>query len=227
MLLLKRLRAVQFNWLYVAGEILLIFLGITLSQVFADWREEQSNADRQHELLIILKRSVQSDLNKLENNIRMCKTTLKMHQYLLDHLQRSTMTTDSLSLAFSYIGSNPSFSADMTGYKTIEAVGLIAIQDHEMRARIIDYYQVAKHYESWGTNVAGFLTDSFGPYVLTHFSDYNFMEKGIPFDLVAIKNDRVFLNVIKKANRLTYVTLEGMESHKKTAADFLAALPQE
>jgi hypothetical protein len=148
-----------------------------------------------------------------------------MHQYIFDHLEESSAVNDSLSLAFSYIGSNPSFNADMTGYKTIEAVGLISIHDHALRASIIDYYQAVKHYENWGTDVTTFLTDTFAPYVLTHFSDYNFMEKGMPYDLNQIRNDRVFMNVVKKANRLTLVTLLGMESHKKYAQGFILLLP--
>lgn len=227
MFLLKYFREVRFNWLYVVGEVLLIFIGITLSQIFEDWRDDRAGYEKQHELLIVLRKSIENDLDRLNTNIATCRTTLRMHRYLIEHLDSSVTVNDSLSLALSYIGSNPGFKADMTGYKTIEAVGLINIKDHTLRAQIIDYYQVIRHYETWGDNVGDFLQDNFSPYVLTHFSDYNFMEKGIPYDLNAIRKDRVFRNVIRKANRLTTVTLEGLEFHKKYTEDFLAALPKQ
>ncbi len=133
--------------------------------------------------------------------------------------------TDSLSIAFSWMGTNPIYSPQLTGYKNLEASGLLSVSDDKLRGSIIGYYLDAEFYTEWGRKTQKFFDENFGPRVISDFKEFNFHQKAIPFDFKKIKSDLIFMNIIQSANRQSYITLEGLEGHKEHAENFINQLP--
>jgi hypothetical protein len=215
----------RFNWTNALGEVLLIFVGISLSLVFDEWRTNRANRFKENELLYLLKESVQSDIDGLNYQIETCKTAIKMREYLINELPNSPKLTDSLSIAFSWMAANTKFSPQLTGYKNLEASGLMSVSDDKLRASIIDYYTAVEFYVEWGDKTQKFLDEYFTPRIISDFSEFNFKEKGVPISFEKTKSDFILMNIIKSANRRSYVTLEALEGHKREAEEFLTKLP--
>lgn len=59
----------KINWKYAFGEILLIFIGITLAITFQNWNENRKQAELEKTVLEQLKVSLQNDLKDVNANL--------------------------------------------------------------------------------------------------------------------------------------------------------------
>jgi hypothetical protein len=219
------MRQSSFNWKYALGEIALIFIGISLSLMFDQWRTTRSNEAKERELLILLRESVKNDVNGLMHQMNESNKTLNAIDYLLRKLNnKGSQFNDSLSRAFSYMTYNPQFNPDKTGYDNILATGLSVISDNDLRKVIIEYYARVENNVAWGAGVQKHLDEYLSPRVITDFEDYEFQDRGIPFDFQKMKSDRIFINVLKKSKRLNVVSLDRLKSQKDHAEAFLKTL---
>ncbi|MGM0581947.1 MAG: hypothetical protein ACQETL_14780 [Bacteroidota bacterium] len=212
------------NWKYAIGEILLIFIGISLSLMFDQWKSDRLVQSREQEVINILIESIKNDTTDLEKKLSESKKTLHSIKYLINSLEENKGFNDSISFAFSIMGNNPQFEPDKLGYKTLMSEGIIIIADWEIRKKIIDYYSLVDSNIEWGENVGRHIKEYLEPRILTDFREYNFREKGIPFDYSQLQSDKVFLNALKRSERLNIVTIYRLSSQKKHANVFLKRL---
>ncbi len=213
-----------FNWKYASGEIILIFVGISLSLMFDQWRTSNSNKAKEKELLLLLIESVKNDIDDLDYEIKESDKTLNSVDYLIKKLVTNTDFNDSISIAFSLMGYNPQFRPDKLGYSNIIAEGLPIISDKDLRSEIISYYERVDNNIAWGQGVQRHIDEYVSPRIITDFEDYNFLQKGIPFDFNKLKSDKVFINVLKKLKRLNIVSLERLKDQRKHGDRFLNLL---
>jgi hypothetical protein len=212
------------NWKYAVGEIVLIFIGISLSLMFDQWRTTSSNRTKEKELLALLAQSVQNDIADLEFKIDESTKTLNSIDFLLLKLRDNSSFSDSISTAFSLMGYNPQFGPDMQGYDNIQATGLSIISNNNLLQEIILYYSRAKNNIAWGQGVQSHIDAYISPRIITDFEDYNFLQKGKPFDFNKLRSDKVFINVLKKLQRLNIVSLERLKDQKTHGERFLKRL---
>jgi hypothetical protein len=216
----------KINWLSALGEIVLIFFGISLSLLFDEWRTSRFDKAQERQLLYLIRESVLADIDQLDYNIKVCKKAISMRDYLISSLPASPRITDSISLAYSWMGTHPSFRPQLTGYKNLEASGLYSISDEKLRMDIIEYYTRVDFLVDWRDKNQEFFDEYFTPRVINDFSEYTYQERAVPFDYEKSRSDRVFINVVKSANRRSYVTLAGLEDHKEYAVKFITRLPE-
>jgi hypothetical protein len=215
------------NWKYAIGEIILIFIGISLSLAFDQWRTSNSNEAKEEALLMLLTESVKKDIQALEFNIEESEKTLRSVDFLIRKLTNNSVFDDSISVAFSVMAYNPQFSADKLGYNNILAEGLPIISDNNLRTNIIQYYERADGNTAWGEGVQSHIDEYIAPRIIADFQDYNFLQKGIPFDFNKLKSDKIFINVLKKLQRLNVVSLERLKDQKRHGERFMKQLTAE
>jgi hypothetical protein len=214
----------SFNWKYAIGEVILIFIGISLSLLFEEWRTNRSKRETEKEHIEVLIESVKHDIVDADRNIQQSKGTLEILTYLVNSLVDNKPFSDSISLAFGYIVHNPQFSADRSGINNIEGTGLNIISDLKLRSEINDYYVRVESNTAWGENVQRHIDEFLSPRVITDFKDFMYIQSGIPFDYEKLRSDRVFINAIKRSLRLNVISVDRLETQKKHAVDFLALL---
>jgi hypothetical protein len=223
-MLLKRIfNRTPINWKYAVGETLLIFIGISLSLLFEEWRTQKAKDQIEREHISILIKCVENDVVDLRIKLSESNKTLITLQYLISSLERGLPFNDSIARALGYIVYNPQFSADLSGLKNIEGQELI-IADIGLRTQIHAYYARVQNNAEWAEGVHDHIDNYFNPRVITDFKDFMFMEKGIPYDFNKLSKDYIFLNALKRSERLNVVSVDRLQSQKQHAEDFLLVL---
>jgi hypothetical protein len=224
MFLSRIFRSGAFNWKYAIGEILLIFIGISLSLLFDEWRTTRSKQqiEKQHVQLLI--ESVTNDLVDLEYKINESKVTINKIQFLLDQLRSNPSFDDSISTAFGYIAYNPQFAPDLSGIKNLEGAGLTTIADLNFRTQINRYYSRVQDNMTWASGVDDHIDNFIAPRIITDFKEFTFIRSGIPFDYKKTRTDHIFLNTLKRSYRLNTVSLDRLQTQKEHAQVFLQIL---
>jgi hypothetical protein len=83
-MILNRIRKVgNLNWKYAIGEILLIFIGISLSLMFDEWRTSRADRKSEKEVLLLLNESVKNDIEDLKTKITSSDQLLNTLKYFL------------------------------------------------------------------------------------------------------------------------------------------------
>ena len=74
----------QFNYKYIIGELLLIFIGISLSLYFDEWRTNRTERRKEKELLTEEIQAVQRDILQINFLIETNDELYKQMTYLID-----------------------------------------------------------------------------------------------------------------------------------------------
>jgi hypothetical protein len=133
----------KFNWQYALGELVLIFLGITLAIAFQNWNEQKKQERLEGVVLQQLKVALDNDLQDVNANLathnRGKKSCQKMLQILTspglvapEDLLRNVMP----AIDFTFLVS------DISTYEYLKSVGLHIIQNDSLRRQITYLYDV-------------------------------------------------------------------------------------
>ncbi len=124
------------NWKYILGEILLIFLGISLAMAFQNWNQQRLLKAESEDALKVIKNDLERVINEFEtmlqsednhNEILFHYSSLKGLDSMSRHSNFDSLTFDAL---WAYGNINPSFPA----YEALMTSGKIEIiQNEEFR----------------------------------------------------------------------------------------------
>jgi DNA repair ATPase RecN len=224
MILNRLFRNTNFNWKYALGEILLIFIGISLSLAFEEWRTNRTNKVREIDLLHEMREAIQSDTAELSNQIRICKTLIKTSNHLENNLSTSKSLTDSIKYSLAWMNTIAGFNADYSAYQSIMAGGIVSISDTKLRREIISYYNEADRLKNWMDGLNKRRDQYITTLLMKEFEEFNREESAIPWDYEQLRKNREFMFYTRKSHELHRVTLIGLESHKLFAIEFLQKL---
>jgi hypothetical protein len=140
-MLLNRLP--KLNWAYALGEIMLIFIGVTAAFVFDSWKEERKSL---REELIILS-EIAEDLEATERDLAAdTQTTTAAWQVQLKLLRLMTAegfeVNESFARKLRGVFYAPVLVPKISGYKTLENIGLDTIRDPKLRSALTDFYEL-------------------------------------------------------------------------------------
>ena len=133
----------KINWKYAAGEVILIFIGITLAIAFQNWNENQKQSKLEKTVLKQLKISLQNDLKDVNANLVTHKRAQESCQRILEHLSGEAPIDDgSIIQEISQAIDNTFLVADVSTYEYLKSVGLHIIQNDTLRKQISILYEV-------------------------------------------------------------------------------------
>jgi hypothetical protein len=133
----------KINWKYAFGEILLIFIGITLAITFQNWNENRKQAELEKTVLKQLKVSLQNDVKDVNANLATHKRVQQSCQKILQILNSSNPIDDQTVIQeMSQASDNSFLISDVSTYEYLKSVGLHIIKDDDLRKQISRLYEV-------------------------------------------------------------------------------------
>jgi hypothetical protein len=137
----------KLNLSYAVGEVLLIFIGITLAIAFQNWNENRKSAKLEHAVLEQLKVALQNDLADVNANISTHKYGKVNCQETLETLSKEETIHPDFFIQGIMRSSDFTFLiSDVSTYEYLKSVGLHIIQNDSLRKQITHLYDVV--YES-------------------------------------------------------------------------------
>lgn len=222
---LNPLRSVNFK--YIISEVLLIFIGISLSLYFDQWRSNRSNEKKEKELLAQLVQAVQRDTVHLNDLIRDNEATSFRMTYLIDSARLDSSPSGKTILNLAYINHFFPFKPDFSAFENIKQEGITLISNQDLRISIIQYYEQMTEQKEWTENILDGHFTQLNPYIIDEFVDYQWSSEAVPEDFRRLKSDKRFWKLVNRTRMFCDVTAIQMRDRKKWAATFINQLEKE
>lgn len=139
-------RAVGRYMAYAAGEILLIFIGVTLAVAFDNAAEARRQEELTNGLLAGVRQSLLANVAELERNIDRDEDNLAAVARVLAHIDSGEAWNDSLSaeLARARYWSSPFFTT--SGYESLKQAGMHTVRDPDLSGSIVHLFETTYGY---------------------------------------------------------------------------------
>ncbi len=134
----KRLK--EISWKYAIGEIVLIFIGITIAVWFNNWNEHQKSKKIEVKSLVEIKNAIGQDLLDIEENIFGFSKRVHLFKQLIRHIENELPLNDSLRINLPYLQGITTFLSNTGPYETLKSRGLETISNDSIRLKISLYY---------------------------------------------------------------------------------------
>jgi len=127
--------------LYAAGEVILIFIGITLAVAFENSSEQRRRDQFSREILTAIQRDLAANVIQMDDNILWDESVLSSLDPILNHLSNATPWTDSLGadLEHAMHWSSPFLST--SAYESLIQNGLQLVSDDLLRDQIVHLHE--------------------------------------------------------------------------------------
>jgi hypothetical protein len=126
---------------YAIGEIVLIFIGITLAVAFQNVNDRRRVADLERDILSTVEDNLMANIDMLNRNISVDELVVGAIDTVLTQLRSDRVWPDSLngSLRASFFWSSPFFST--SGYENLNQLGLHLVSDSELRSQLVRLHE--------------------------------------------------------------------------------------
>lgn len=127
--------------LYAAGEVLLIFIGITLAVAFENSSEQRRKDQFAREILAAIQRNLAANVTQLDDNIIWDESVLSSLDPVLNHLSNAMPWTNALGsdLEHAMHWSSPFLST--SAYESLIQNGLQLVTDELLRDEIVHLHE--------------------------------------------------------------------------------------
>lgn len=193
-----RLLNKDINFKRALGEILLIFIGVTIAIWFDNWNNDRINTKREVEILKELDGDLDFLIDRLKLKIHDDSLALASGQIIYnDLISNSKDYNDSLDRHYAcfYVFSVPGIKK--TAFETMKSVGIDIITNDTIRTAIIDLYDrhlnLIRWSMEWETTE---FNNKINPLLDRHVRLIEFMRRAKPVDYKALKNDKEVINSI-------------------------------
>ena len=133
----------KLNWKYALGEVVLIFIGITLAIAFQNWNESRKSKKIEIDLLTQLQLDLKGLKSELELDIEVAQNIISLTDTILFYnsigSQKPFLSYFLRSGSESYLSDVQVFPTSAT-YENLKSIGLEIIRDMEIRNKVIDLY---------------------------------------------------------------------------------------
>lgn len=189
-----RLKSQKLTLKYAIGEIILIFIGITVAIWFNNWNEARKLKKVEINTLIELKKAFQQDHADIKDNIKGYASRAELYESIIYHLENKIPFNDTLQQELQYMRGITTFLPTMGPYETLKSRGLELISNNELRLKI------SKIYEYQYTRIVNAESlhhqhrlDYLKPEIIDKL---DLSKKLQPLDYKALKNDFKFKQII-------------------------------
>lgn len=136
------------NLRYAIGEIILIFIGITIAIWFNNWNENRKTGKLETKTLIELKNAINQDISDVQENVSGFSSRVKSYESVVLHLEDNLPLSDTFRDEMQNIRGLTTFISTTGPYETLKTRGLELITNDNLRlniSKLYDYdYEVVK-----------------------------------------------------------------------------------
>ena len=150
--MIQRLRK-SLNWKYAIGEVVLIFIGITLAMWFNNWNEDRKDRKLEQQYLIDVHQDLLNDTSSLNLVLKLINGHIISAENILAYMD-SDILVDTFDMLrdFQNAGFLYFYNADLSTYNDLVNSGnLRVVQDKKLKDMLSDYVsrikQIDERYE--------------------------------------------------------------------------------
>ena len=129
-------------FLYAIGEIILVVIGILIALQINNWNEEKALSETELNILNVMLKNLQSDLDDMAFNIAFYNIRLNANRTVLEALKNPDKVPDTLAYTYANLGSNPYFIESTSAYDNLKSIGFEMIQNDTLREEIMQLYGI-------------------------------------------------------------------------------------
>ncbi len=216
----------QISWNYAIGEIVLIFLGVTIAIWFNNWNESRKLKKIEVRSLSEVKNAIEQDLEDIKENIFGFSERVSLYRMLIKHIENDLPPNETLLEELPYLRGNTTFLSNTGPYETLKSRGLETIRNDSIRLAIALYYDFEyEKIQSVELQHLSHHNNYLKPEMLEHFSFVN--DEFIPFDRKALMKDFSFKQAIYWALQTDGYLLELYEDVEDEGKELIVALTRE
>ena len=215
------------NYKYIISEVLLIFIGISLSLYFDQWRSERSGDQKEKQLLAQLIPAIQRDTAHLNTLIKVNNNIAEKMTYLIDSARLEDRPSKKTILYLAHINYFYPCKPDFSAFENIKHEGISLISNQDLRISMIKYYEQMTQQQEWTQNIIDGHFDLITQYVIDDFVDYQFASEAVPEDFPKLKADKRFCKLIRRTKMFCEITASQMSSKQQLAAKFMDQIQKE
>jgi hypothetical protein len=193
------------KFLYPAGQVLLIFVGVTIAMWFENMNEARKEKQFEQVLLKEMIVNLESDETMLTKSVYFSKKGVMSARKLIGFLNGETSQADSVKFYMIDVMWYNTADFNTSAYETIKSNGLHLIRNNELRQKITHYYEReinnTRDQQQIGYNLGW---DAYLPLMMKRFKDFSISGGTEPVNIEDLKKDMEF-------KQFLHVTLEFKE----------------
>ena len=209
---------------YAVGEIVLIFIGITMALAANAWWENKQLRKEESSILSQILITLESDLESLQLRLERVEEKSKGINDLLEHIEARKGFHPGLVEQFSMLGSFERIVINSASFEDLKNRGLKLVSEPDLRLQLIQFFE--NNRTIWMDRVALDVDqriDFVQPYMRTHFK-----WRGTPIDYEQLLGDYEFLYILKhQAGVYRQNTLPIFQEGVAAAKSLIEALKKE
>jgi len=201
----------KIGWKYAIGEIILIFIGITMAIWFNNWNESKKARTVEIKSLKEIQAAIRLDLDDIAINIEGFSKRTELYALLIEHFEKDLPPTKELKELFPYFLGMTTFLSNIGPYETLKSRGIAIITNDSIRNKVSRYYDL--EYEKIQTDEKlhhDHYKNYLKPLLMQHFDlstpliqplNYEALVKDRSFQQSvywAFRTDRFMLNIYKR-----------------------------
>lgn len=136
----SRIKLEPSRLLYFVRELLLIFIGVTLSIQFSNWNDSRRLREEEHLILKGLRASLKRDLQEVNSNLQARSRAKKACETILQLSRTAVVFPDSLDATFAAAYQTRSTDNETSSYENLKSKGFDLISNDSLRLTIIALY---------------------------------------------------------------------------------------
>lgn len=191
------------SWKYAIGEVLLIFVGVSIALAATSWYEERRERAEESRILTQLRAALELDSEELNLDLAAQREIHTQITGLLAYMDDGEPYSEALLPAFRAVRRWHGIRANSAPYEALKSRGLGLISEPDLRLNLILYYEsrfptVVETY----VNDRAFVSEHIVPYYLEHFRAVGDAVQE-PVDYDALRKDLRYRNIcVTKLGRL-------------------------
>ena len=129
------------NWRYAVGEIVLIFIGVTIALAASSWYEGRQ--ERRDEILVLqqLRQTLNEDLKEINETWEMTRKRERNLVALLEHLESDRPYTEELGVKFQALLGWRVVRIKTAPFEALKMQGYKLISNAKLREQLISFYE--------------------------------------------------------------------------------------
>jgi len=204
---------------YAIGEIILVVIGILIALQINNWNEAKKQDKQIVKGLIEVRDNLISDSLAISSTLKLKLEDIEIQNQVIQLLNNDEALDSTINKYLGRVMIARQIQLIPNGYNLLKNLGLERIEDLNMRNKLIEYYEISISSIESDTDDDMFeFKNVFLPYVRNHFSDWGYVEYGIPLDYVKLKNDTYFktsLTIgVNNAESTVIMLYDGLENIK-------------
>jgi len=214
----------KINLRYAIGELILIFLGISLALSFDAWNDNRLLAKQERGTLIEIREGIKKDLDDINENIIGHTNRIGTYRLLIKYIEEDLPVDSKVETNISWLSGTTTFITNRAPYETLKARGIDIITNDKLRQSILEYYDIK---QDWlVSNEVDYIhhhRDYMKPMIIKHisfkewkikdFRKFKNDEHALQVLYWSLQNDGYILNLYKDLKQFAEILIEEINTN--------------